>query len=88
MVQADLFMSLPSSTTVKGDNVHLINDDNCEAEIPADTRVLLVKKDACLRQQTLTEISGFQNLERIGFAYGCLSLLQSLTLTSECDGSC
>ena len=88
MVQADLFMSLPSYTTVKGDNVHLIKDDNCNDAIPEDTRVLLVKKDACLRQQTLTEISGFQPLERIGFAYGCLSLLQSLTLTSECDGSC
>ena len=88
VVQADLFMTLSYYDTVDGDNVHLIKDGNCNDAIPEDTRVLLVKKDACLRQQTLTEISGFQNLERIGFAYGCLSLLQSLTLTSECDGSC
>lgn len=88
VVQADLFMTLSYCDTVDGDNVHLIKDDNCNDAIPEDTRVLLVKKDACLRLQTLTEISGFQNLERIGFAYGCLSLLQSLTLTSECDGSC
>ena len=87
VVQADLFMTLSYYNTVEGDNVHLITDDNCNDAIPEDTRVLLVK-DACLHQQTLTEISGFQNLERIGFAYGCLSLLQSLTLTSECGGSC
>ena len=54
VVQADLFMTLSYYDKVDGDNVHLIKDDNCNDAIPEDTRVLLVKKDACLRLQTLT----------------------------------
>ena len=83
MVQADLFMSLPSYTTVKGDNVHLIKDDNCEAEIPADTRVLLVKKGACTSFNFIT-FPDYSDLERIGFGENTLSSQQYLTFSSKC----
>ena len=82
MVQADLFMSLPSYTTVEGDNVHLIKDDNCEAEIPADTRVLLVKKGACT-SFSFTSFPDYSDLERIGFGENTLSTQPYLTFNSE-----
>ena len=82
MVQADLFMSLPSYNTVEGDNVHLINSTNCEAEIPADTRVLLVKKGACT-SFSFTSFPEYSNLERIGFGENTLSTQQYLTFNSE-----
>ena len=82
MVQADLFMSLPSYTTVKGDNVHLITDDNCEAEIPADTRVLLMKRGACTSFSFMT-FPDYSDLERIGFGENTLSTQQYLTFNSE-----
>ena len=82
MVQADLFMSLPAYNTVEGDNVHLITDDNCEAEIPADTRVLLVKKGACT-SFSFTSFPEYSDLERIGFGENTLSSQQHLTFNSE-----
>ena len=74
MVQADLFMSLPSYNTVEGDNVHLINSTNCDAEIPTDTRVLLMKKGACTSFSFNT--SDYSDLERIGFGENTLSTQQ------------
>ena len=82
MVQADLFMSLPSYTTVEGDNVHLIMDDNCDAEIPADPRVLLVKRGACTSFSFIT-FPEYSDLERIGFGENTLSSQQHLTFNSE-----
>ena len=82
MVQADLFMSLPSYNTVEGDNVHLITADNCEAEIPADTRVLLVKRGACTSFSFMT-FPDYSDLERIGFGENTLSTQQYLTFNSE-----
>lgn len=82
MVQADLFMSLPAYDTVEGDNVHLIMDDNCDAEIPADTRVVLVKKGACA-SFSFTSFPEYSGLERIGFGENTLSSQQYLTFNSE-----
>lgn len=82
MVQADLFMSLPAYDTVEGDNVHLIMDDNCDAEIPADTRVVLVKKGACA-SFSFTSFPEYSDLERIGFGENTLSSQQHLTFSSE-----
>ena len=82
MVQADLFMSLPSYNTVEGDNVHLITADNCDAEIPADTRVLLMKKGACTSFSFMT-FPDYSDLERIGFGENTLSSQQYLTFNSE-----
>lgn len=83
MVQADLFMSLPAYDTVEGDSVHLITDDNCDAEIPADTRVLLVKKGACTSFSFIT-FPEYSDLERIGFGENTLTTQQYLTFSSEC----
>ena len=83
MVQADLFMSLPAYDTVEGDNVHLIMDDNCDAEIPADTRVVLVKKGACA-SFSFTSFPEYSDLERIGFGENTLSSQQYLTFSSKC----
>ena len=83
MVQADLFMSLPSYNTVESDNVHLITDDNCEVEIPADTRVVLVKKGACA-SFSFTSFPEYSDLERIGFGENTLSSQQYLTFSSKC----
>lgn len=83
MVQADLFMSLPAYNTVEGDNVHLIKDDNCEAEIPADTRVLLVKKGACT-SFSFTSFPEYSGLERIGFGENTLTTQQYLSFSSKC----
>lgn len=82
MVQADLFMSLPSYNTVEGDNVHLITADNCDAEIPADTRVLLMKRGACTSFSFMT-FPDYSDLERIGFGENTLSSQQYLTFNSE-----
>ena len=82
MVQADLFMSLPAYNTVEGDNVHLITADNCDAEIPADTRVLLMKKGACA-SFSFTSFPEYSGLERIGFGENTLSSQQYLTFNSE-----
>ena len=82
MVQADLFMSLPSYNTVEDDNVHLINSTNCEAEIPADTRVLLMKRGACPSFSFMT-FPDYSDLERIGFGENTLSTQQYLTFNSE-----
>ena len=83
MVQADLFMSLPSYNTVEGDNVHLINSTNCDAEIPADTRVLLVKRGACT-SFNFTSFPDYSDLERIGFGENTLSSQQYLSFSSKC----
>ena len=83
MVQADLFMSLPAYNTVEGDNVHLINSTNCEAEIPADTRVLLMKRGACTSFSFMT-FPDYSDLERIGFGENTLRLQQHLTFNSKC----
>ena len=83
MVQADLFMSLPAYNTVEGDNVHLINSTNCDAEIPADTRVLLVKRGACTSFNFIT-FPDYSGLERIGFGENTLSSQQHLTFSSKC----
>ena len=82
MVQANLFMSLPAYDTVEGDNVHLINSTNCEAEIPADTRVLLMKRGACTSFSFMT-FPDYSDLERIGFGENTLSTQQYLTFNSE-----
>ena len=82
-MQADLFMSLPAYNTVEGDNVHLINSTNCEAEIPADTRVLLVKKGACT-SFSFTSFPEYSGLERIGFGENTLSSQQYLSFSSKC----
>ena len=82
MVQADLFMSLPSYNTVEGEHVHLINSTNCDAEIPADTRMLLVKKGACTSFNFIT-FPDYSGLERIGFGENTLSSQQHLTFNSE-----
>ena len=81
-MQADLFMSLPAYNTVEGDNVHLINSTNCEAEIPADTRVLLMKRGACTSFSFMT-FPDYSDLERIGFGENTLSTQQYLTFNSE-----
>ena len=75
-------MSLPAYDTVEGDNVHLITADNCEAEIPADTRVLLVKRGACTSFSFMT-FPDYSDLERIGFGENTLSSQQYLTFNSE-----
>ena len=76
-------MSLPAYDTVEGEHVHLINSTNCEAEIPADTRVLLVKKGACT-SFNFTSFSEYSDLERIGFGENTLTTQQCLTFNSEC----
>ena len=75
-------MSLPSYNTVEGDNVHLINSTNCEAEIPAATRVLLMKRGACTSFSFMT-FPDYSDLERIGFGENTLSTQQNLTFNSE-----
>ena len=87
MVQADLFMSLPSYNTVEGDNVHLITADNCDAEIPADTRVLLVKRDACDSLGELEILSNFPSLERIGFGENTMASAVIFSIMSPCRSS-
>ena len=82
MVQADLFMSLPSYNTVEGEHVHLITADNCDAEIPTDTRVLLMKKGTCTSFSFIT-FPEYSDLERIGFGENTLSTQQYLTFNSE-----
>ena len=82
VVQADMFMTLSYYDTVEGDNVHLINSTNCEAEIPADTRVLLMKRGACTSFSFMT-FPDYSDLERIGFGENTLSTQQYLTFNSE-----
>ena len=87
MVQADLFMSLPSYNTVEGDNVHLVNSTNCDDAIPKDTRVLLVKRDACDSLGGLEILAYFPSLERIGFGENTMALAIDFSILSPCRSS-
>lgn len=83
VVQADLYLSLSSISTVDGSDVHLVTATNCNDPIPEATRVLLVKKDACSSLGGLSATTDYSNLERIGFGDGSITTQTELTLQSS-----
>lgn len=87
MVQADLYLSLPSFDTVEGDNVHLVNSTNCHDAIPKDARVLLVKRDTCDSLGELEILSNFPSLERIGFGENTMASAVIFSIMSPCRSS-
>ena len=87
MVQADLYLSLPSFDMVEGDNVHLVNSTNCHDAIPKDVRVLLVKRDSCDSLGELKILADYPSLERIGFGENTMASTLIFSIMSPCRSS-